>query len=139
MINLVADKEICQEAKGIIKDSKFYWSNLRYSIEKEEWEYVGGDFLELYYEIIPTIPKGKKNEWMKTKAIIFPAPLTDEILKVLPSWIEVEREKCDLIILKEKDYFECSYDGEYCSTDKKLSNALYKLLIKLVKEGIIKS
>lgn len=117
MQNILPDLKICQEEKGIIKESKF-------------------SFVKF--------PSGEICIMETNLHIAFnlcPAPLTDEILKVLPQ----QFGGSDLEIVKlPHDIYSCGYPRDIMGRginyvqDKKLSNALFLLAIKLVDEGIIK-
>ena len=127
--DLVSDLDICQEAKekGVVINSLSYFVKEYPVKEKEVWviarkETITGTIS--FYE----------NEHC-------PAPLTDEILKVLPREIIIEGYTSLLLIAKnEKTYtagYETDEDELYFIEDKKLSNALLLLAIKLKEEGII--
>jgi hypothetical protein len=104
--DLVPDREICQEAKekGVEIESFYKWA-----------EILTG----------PTLICG---EWSDDAT---PAPLTDEILKVLP-----ERAFSMPLYIKK---FPLGYSVGYSYSieNKKLSNALLLLAIKLKEENII--
>ena len=127
MQSILPDLKICQEAKGIVKESKFDWSLITYSdIESSNRftyrirtnEEIKRDLKEL-------------NGTLKDKVS---APLTDEILKVLPIGIKITRF---IEVGTGNELFDVCHFG-YRVIDKKLSNALLLLAIKLVKEGIKK-
>lgn len=124
--DLVPDREICQEAqnKGVKIDSNFWW-------KKDE----NKPYLVL-----------KNSRYFNSKGnIICPAPLTDEILEKLPEVIKKEGIIYRINIFKEDGVWFVKYyycDGEvylsrYSFEDKKLSNALLRLAIKLKEENII--
>jgi hypothetical protein len=118
MENLVADLYICQEAfkKGIKIESVYKWA-----------EIVG----------VMTIVCGVGYEDSVS------APLTDEILQVLPKNILKNSKTYWLTIDKAGDCFNAYYKNDETLernprfNDKKLSNALLLLAIELKKEGII--
>lgn len=85
---------------------------------------------------------GFRDEWKKNSKFICPAPLTDEILKVLPEKIYFEDVIFRLKIFKIKNDYLVRYrskDGlvSIFSINKKPSNALLRLAIRLKDEGII--
>jgi hypothetical protein len=124
MINLVADKEICQEAfkKGIKIESELMWNedlSTKFPVKNE-----------------------KTADWITKPS--YPAPITDEILKELPEKIEagIEHVTYYLEIFKRKDDYLAHYRSKNgvvftFNIDKKLSNALLMLYTKLKDEGII--
>ena len=118
--DLVPDLKICQEAKdkGVVIESKYYWWH---RLNDSKW--MISPFNEIFNENYSS------------------APLTDEILKVLPREIIIEGYTSLLLIAKnEKTYtagYETDEDELYFIEDKKLSNALLLLAIKLKEEGII--
>lgn len=121
--NLVPDREICQEAKdkGVVIESSFYWTELNV-----EWFII--DVLDGY-----SIPKGDEHRFVS-------APLTDEILKVLPQQFGGQ----DLEIVKlPHDIYSCGYPRDIMGRginyyqDKKLSNALLLLYMKLKEENLL--
>jgi hypothetical protein len=129
--DLVPDREICQEAKdkGVVIESSFYWTELN-----GEWFTI--DVLDGY-----SIPKGDEDRFI-------PAPLTDEILKVLPERIVKSVDEVYILsIIKTTNGYIVMYfcDGYvkgdihyiFRFEDKKLSNALLLLAIKLKEEKII--
>lgn len=130
--DLVPDREICQEAKekGVVIESEYYWfqwegdknNGLRWDIRiGKNVDYDG------------TLPNFVKQEC--------PAPLTDEILLILPAVIPDGVEPYILTIVKVTNgYAVMYYNGKsnlYRFENKKLSNALLLLAIKLKSEGII--
>jgi hypothetical protein len=107
--DLVPDREICQEAKdkGVV-------------IESEYWYKIGDKT-----NTVNIITAGK----LDIGNIHFsycPAPLTDEILKVLPWKVKVSGVVLTFKILKVEDEYRVGYQEIY-SVDKKLSNALLLL------------
>lgn len=70
-----------------------------------------------------------------------PAPLTDEILKVLPWAIKTGDFKGFFSMQKDgeiyRSFYELGKERKFVFEDKKLSNALYLLYMKLKKEKII--
>jgi len=121
--DLVPDLSICQEAKekGVVIESSFHW------FEAHE----GSDTWYLSDKIgIPGCG-------------YVPAPLTDEILQVLPKNILKNSKTYWLTIDKAGDCFNAYYKNDETLernprfNDKKLSNALLLLAIELKKEGII--
>lgn len=126
------DLSICQLAKekGVEIESKFWWNRLSDCPDgKEDWVIIDS---ERYGRLVD-------------KMTVVPAPLTDEILKKLPEKIIPELSGGEdfsyLIIVKDKDFYTVGYDGGECIfetvQDKKLSNALYLLYMKLKETGII--
>jgi len=130
--DLVPDLKICQEAKekGVVIESSFY-----YEIYKD------GFSLRMDGEETFNYDSRSTDIWRKDEDSV-PAPLTEEILKVLPREIIIEGYTSLLLIAKnEKTYtagYETDEDELYFIEDKKLSNALLLLAIKLKEEGIIK-
>jgi hypothetical protein len=126
--DLVPDREICQEAKekGVVIES----INGYYSFSSTQ-----GVTAEIgIYENTPY--EGDYD----TYNFIANAPLTDEILKVLPQQFGGQ----DLEIIKlPHDIYSCGYPRDIMGRginyykDKKLSNALLLLAIKLTDEKII--
>jgi len=115
MNNILPDLKICQEAfkKGIIKESKFSFV-----------KFPSGEICIMETNTHPNFN-------------IYPAPLTDEILKVLP-----EKE---IFFNKGEDGYLVQYgplvmieNSVIEVIDKKLSNALLLLAIKLKSEGMLK-
>jgi hypothetical protein len=122
MQNLVPDLKICQEAQGIVKDSKFYWG------------------MEVYEDF--KIYSKEDAFCLVEEKFYFPAPLTDEILKVLPWMISPEGTPQYLTIEKVEEEYTAGYGrlgkfNLYYFRDKKLSNALLLLAIRLKKENIL--
>lgn len=121
--DLVPDLSICQDAKkkGVEIESVHYWNNFY-----GDWEVNDASYYKLSKDCTP-------------------APLTDETLEKLPEKIIPELSNGEdfsyLIIVKDKDFYTVGYDGGDCIfetvQDKKLSNALLRLAIKLKEEGII--
>jgi hypothetical protein len=139
MQNLVADLSICQEAfkKGIKIESKFWWFEER----KTPYDSVYND-PEYYWELKEVGNKNIKTEYNTA----CPAPLTDEILQVLPVEVRNGVDIYYLMIEKTEDGFTACYgqrDNDGCIAyyimfeDKKLSNALLSLACKLKDENII--
>ena len=158
--DLVPDLDICQKAKekGVVIESSFWWikGKMEYGYEGE-WEILEGDEYFLFdltigkktfedYEITPamSIESGNTEEeyraWDEERAIgvkrmretIFPAPLTDEILEA------IEMEDVDEITIRKGEVGIYKKGVWKWVEDKKLSNALLLLAIKLKEEGIIK-
>lgn len=120
--DLVPDLSICQDAKkkGVEIESVHYWNNFY-----GDWEVNDASYYKLSKDCTP-------------------APLTDEILEKLPFFINYKDKKTQLIMWKGfNDYFAGyqTNDNEreilFYFEDKKLSNALLKLAIRLKEEGII--
>jgi hypothetical protein len=129
--DLVPDREICQEAKdkGVVIESEYWW----WKATPEDKYYLSikkGDRIETLENSWFTTFGHKEEEYC-------PAPLTDEILKVLP-------DEINLTIVKEKENIFCvsAHIGiekrRIIEYGKKLSNALLLLAIKLVDEGLLK-
>jgi hypothetical protein len=127
--DLVPDREICQEAKdkGVVIESEYWW----WKATPEDKYYLSikkGDRIETLENSWFTTFGHKEEEYC-------PAPLTDEILKVLP----VKALHGSLRIYKDEDGYAVEYyDGGFNKPikDKKLSNALLLLAIKLKDENI---
>jgi hypothetical protein len=162
MINdLVADREICQEAqkKGVVIESKYWWANFNCKMCSEGGGFQGWCLCEKSIVGDPTIktskdgkqytegeiqmyPIGDENildPWHYEKEC--PAPLTDEILQILPDNI-----KDVSIIVKTKNGFGVflvditeneDEEDKIIIEDKKLSNAMLLLAIKLKEDGKI--
>ena len=119
--DLVSDREICQEAKekGVVIESEYWWVKCK-----------GGTFAI-----------GKTGEFVDAEKC--PAHLTDEILKVLPWTIGMNGLSLYLTIQMQREVYcvgyerRAVYDNNYHFVDKKLSNALLLLVIKLKEEGVI--
>jgi hypothetical protein len=133
MINILPDLKICQEAKGIVKDSKFVWVCNPWAFsDKSRW----------------MILLRKEAEDPNRNGIerITPAPLTDEILKMLPKFFKKDGDAGIVYLIIEcNDNCYVVYYGHYEHVEKhfftineKLSNALLLLAIKLVEEGLLK-
>ena len=128
--DLVPDREICQEAKekGVVIESAFKY--FKFSLNKDYLLQFDptNDFMTLSGELEDKVS----------------APLTDEILKVLPSHIIKDSRRYYLTIEKLSGEYCVSYDYSDSSLELflfskyKLSNALLLLAIKLKDEGIIK-
>ena len=73
------------DALGVECDTDKIYTNLLYSVEKEEWEWVSETFHTIVSaEDNPRFPKGARNRWVKTKGYIIPAPNFQEVLDILP-------------------------------------------------------
>ena len=120
--DLLPDREICQEAqdKGVVIESSFWYkvgnSSGAVNIVPEEMTDIGN--ISFSY---------------------CPAPLTDEIMPKLPQQFGGQ----DLEIVKlPHDIYSCGYPRDIMGRginyyqDKKLSNALFLLAIKLKEMGI---
>jgi hypothetical protein len=137
--DLVPDLSICQEAKdkGVVIESSFWWKKT-----------IDSSRIEKHYNQITGTQLLYGNKYIIREASgDYPAPLTDEILPKLPNSIikdtVKDEERFYLEIIKlDDDSFSASYANEkhgfyYNFEDKKLSNALLLLAIKLKEEGII--
>jgi hypothetical protein len=126
---LLPDREICQEAqkKGVVIESSFYYWMNRWG----GWADSDEPVLENH------IPNNPKDGWK-----FYPAPLTDEIFPKLPAKIKKDNLEFLLIITNENDIYSCFYSGKslciYVTEDKKLSNAMLLLSIKLKEENLLK-
>lgn len=130
------DLSICQEAqrKGVEIESNYYWA-MNDDNNFELCQLIN-NFIEFKNG------KSVNKIWLFENENYIPAPLTDEILEKLPVEIE-ELGSCHHLVIrvyKEKFYvlYEDAYgEQEYCFEDKKLSNALLRLAIKLKNEGML--
>lgn len=129
---LVPDLEICREAvkSGLVMESEYYWF-----IGLKDTDYWFDDDTPSYDT--PKIINEIRNKLLGES---YPAPLTDEILEKLPQQLNGK----DLKMVKLPfDMYSCGYPrdekghGLNYVKDKKLSNALLLLAIKLKEENII--
>ena len=128
--DLVPDLKICQEAKekGVVIESAFKY--FKFSLNKDYLLQFDptNDFMTLSGELEDKVS----------------APLTDDILKMLPWTIEMNGLPLYLTIQMQREVYcvgyerRAVYDNNYHFVDKKLSNALLLLATKLMEEGIIK-
>lgn len=136
MLNeLVPNLEICQMAKekGVEIESSFWWVH-EFCDEEMDDRWVIRD------EKDESIICGIKCDGFDS----VPAPLTDEILKVLPAFLIKENPLYSLTITKNGEIYNACFsndykpnDQKYFFEDKKLPNALLLLYMKLVEEKII--
>jgi hypothetical protein len=128
--DLVPDRENCQEAKekGVVIESSFKY--FKFSFNKDYLLQFDptNDFMTLSGELEDKVS----------------APLTDEILPMLPAEIELRDNFYSLVILKSKKFGYRVYytideneKENFFFEDKKLSNAMLLLAIKLKEEKII--
>lgn len=93
-----------------------------------------------------TLVLGKPENKQQLKVDIIPAPIAEELMEILPEDIYEGYNNYDLTVTKYNNYYEATYEElvedygrevRYECEDKKLSNTLSRLVLKLINEEIL--